>query len=63
MPTAKKKVIFYATPEIQRWLEEQAALTGAPVAEVCRRAIQKAMAPVTPARPGPVLFTPRQETR
>jgi hypothetical protein len=42
MPTNQKKVIFYAPPDIERWLAEESARTGAPVAELCRRAIRLA---------------------
>ncbi len=72
MPTAHKKVIFYAPPDIERWLAEQSAITGAPVGELCRRAIRLAACAdaqsgvdkslLTVQRP-PVLFTPKQESR
>jgi len=56
MPTAHKKVIFYAPPDIERWLVEESARTGAPVAELCRRAIQRAMPSASRPTNQPVLF-------
>jgi hypothetical protein len=39
MPTANKKIIFYAPDELVAWLEEKSRETGAPVSELCRRAL------------------------
>ena len=42
MPTTDKKVIFYAPPDIQQWLAEEQSRTGAPISEICRRALRLA---------------------
>jgi hypothetical protein len=39
MPTDLKRVSFYATAEQAAWLDAETERTGAPVSEVCRRAI------------------------
>jgi len=68
MPTANKKVIFYAPPDVQRWLAEESARTGAPVAELCRRALRlaafgEAQTAKQPRTKQPVLFAQKMETR
>ena len=42
MPTTHKKIIFYAPPDIAGWLQEESIRTGAPIAELCRRACRLA---------------------
>ena len=69
MPTSNKKIIFYAPPDLERWLAEESARTGAPIAELCRRAVRLTAFgenQITKQRPPqPVLFVPnsKQETR
>lgn len=40
MPTTNKKIIFYADPDIVRFLEAENARTGAPISELVRRAVK-----------------------
>jgi len=67
MPTNLKKVIFYAPGDLVDALAAESERTGAPVAELCRRAVRLllfAEAQTTrKATRQPVLFTPTQETR
>jgi hypothetical protein len=39
MSTDLKRISFYATPEQVAWLDAESERTGAPLSEVCRRAI------------------------
>lgn len=46
MPTvAKKKIVFYAKPELVELLKAECARTGASVSEVCRRAAVASLKP------------------
>ena len=38
--TTKKRLIFYADPEIEAWLKEAQVKTGASQGEIIRRAIR-----------------------
>jgi Ribbon-helix-helix protein, copG family len=63
--TTQKRVTFYADAQIEGWLSEEAARTGAPVGELIRRAVRLAAFGEAQAQrnPQPVLFAPRRETR
>jgi len=40
MPIKNKKIIFYAPPELVTLLDAESERTGAPIAELCRRAVR-----------------------
>jgi hypothetical protein len=71
MATTKKRFVFHAEPELTERIERVSSETGAPVAEVIRRALRNNlfMDSMTPDQRRiatghqPVLFTPKQETR
>ncbi len=67
MPTNKKKVIFYAPPDLVALLDAESERTDVPVAALCRRAIRMSLLAdkqaTRKATRQPVLFTPQQETR
>jgi hypothetical protein len=44
------RLLVTITPEIRRWLDERKEVTGATIAEIVRRELQKAMAADTVSR-------------
>jgi hypothetical protein len=39
MATTKKRFVFHADPDLAAWLEQKSRETGAPIAELIRRAL------------------------
>jgi hypothetical protein len=65
--TTKKKVTFYADHDIAEWLAAESARVGAPVGELCRRAVRlaafgEAQTSKNAPRQQPVLFVQKAET-
>jgi hypothetical protein len=59
----KQRVVFDADPALVEWLKAESLRTGAPVAEICRRAVRLTAFGEAQTKHQPVLFVPKPETR